>query len=150
MLREYLVVLACFSVLALPICVAANPPCNGQLPKNPAIHCGTKVECDSAKNKTDCLNTQQRLQVDTGVIECKDANADQHCGDKAYPCDDAAGIKCTCAWKCIWVIDVGTGNAACESDAMLMEPDPCNPGQQRQVCTYQREKESPSCDLPGS
>lgn len=137
------IVIGLILVLSVPLFVFAQQlaPCNGCKAFGENVNCGNQTKCEDQRADT-CLTVGGRYFVDKGNFRCKNGAADDHCGDKSYPCQQAAGVKCTCAWTCFW-----NQNTGCHVGQAVQEADPCNPGQMRQVCSYQKEKGTLSCDI---
>lgn len=155
--RNRIVRIACTAVMALASLIVlqnviADPStCNGKKPKNETVNCGTEAACS---NTRPCSNNHGRAFVDKGNFTCVAGTADDHCGDVSYPCEHAAGVRCTCAWECVLAFEEDDlfGGYCAIGNTAIMESDPCvnpqtDPPTLRQICSYKKEKTLQSCPI---
>lgn len=129
---EFWVATVAFSaaiLAAVRLGVAQLPPCNGQTPT--MGHCGEEDKCEY-RSEAQCALTYGHYHEETGGISCVGGTISTHC------VQGTTLMKCTCEFVCTWnPIQHKCLKTGAHQDA-----------QGNQICSFQQEKESQSCEVP--
>ena len=150
-MSKSLLAVVCCGVFALAVLLMESGEardCNAMKEKGESKNCQKEVLCPETQIKEDCLKVDRRKFAEKGNFTCIDGAQDSYCGDITYQCYDEeapVGVKCTCAWKCktnfaFWCVE---GEEIMELDLCTADPD-----DEKQVCSYQKEKKTQGCQVP--